>query len=187
MNRNKLIEEHLNIVHWTIHHYIQVNEHIFGFEYDDLYSEGCIHLCKAANTYDESKGKFSSYATSVIKNGLISYCRQILAKQKWQRLLLDEPSNDESITLKDKLISTENYDEILENIDVSNVFNDIKCRYGGITLKGIEALELKMKGYTGNEIAKIYNVKPNHIGAWIFRAVSKLKKDKVILELLVQE
>ena len=44
----KLIEEHLNCVHWVIHHFIHVDPGVCGLEYDDLYQEGCIALWRAA-------------------------------------------------------------------------------------------------------------------------------------------
>ena len=53
-----------------------------------------------------------------------------------------------------------------------------KERYQGVAKCGIEALELKLKGYSGAEIAKMYQVKPNYIAACICRAVKYLKKDK---------
>ena len=38
-----------------------------GIEYDDLYSAGCMGLCKATDAFDPSMGnKFSTYAVPVI-------------------------------------------------------------------------------------------------------------------------
>ena len=42
---------------------------------------------------------------------------------------------------------------------------------------GVEALELKVKGLNGTDIAKLYNVKPNQVGAWISRAAQKIRKE----------
>ena len=47
---------------------------------------------------------------------------------------------------------------------------------------GVEALELKIAGYSGTDIAKLYGVQPNHVGAWISRAAQKLKKDLFLVE-----
>ena len=49
---------------------------------------------------------------------------------------------------------------------------------------GIEALELKVKGFSGAEIAELWGVEQNHVGAWISRAKSKLlKNEQFTLEL----
>ena len=58
----------------------------------------------------------------------------------------------------------------------------VKKEYSGITRKGINAIELKAKGLSGSDIAKIYNVKPNVIGAWISRAVHKLKNNEIFMQ-----
>ena len=41
----------------------------------------------------------------------------------------------------------------------------------------IEAMELKIKGYSGVDIARLYHTKPTHVGAWISRASEKLRED----------
>jgi len=54
--------------------------------------------------------------------------------------------------------------------------------YNGVARLGIEAMELKIKGYSGTDIAKLYGVAPKHVGAWISRATAKLKKDAGLVE-----
>jgi len=39
-------------------------------------------------------------------------------------------------------------------------------------------MELKIKGYSGTEIAALYGAKPNEVGAWISRARRKLLRDE---------
>ena len=50
--QQQLVEKNLTVIHWAIHNFVKINETVFGFEYDDLYGEGCVLLCKAAATYD---------------------------------------------------------------------------------------------------------------------------------------
>ena len=57
-DQKKLAENHLSIVHWIIRENISVNDSIYGFEYDDLYQEGCIWLCHAAASYNAGLAKF---------------------------------------------------------------------------------------------------------------------------------
>ena len=51
-----------------------------------------------------------------------------------------------------------------------------KREYSGVAQLGIEALELKIRGYSGADIARLYHNEPNHVGAWISRAKAKLKR-----------
>ena len=80
-----LVEKNLGVVRFAIHKNIIVNDNLFGFEYDDLYQEGCIWLCKAALSYNEARDvKFATYAEKVVSNGLRTYCRLMCGKQKHQ-------------------------------------------------------------------------------------------------------
>lgn len=67
---------------WAIRESIHVNETIYGFGFDDLYQEGCILLCHAAVTYDAALSQFSTYAKTVVRNGLYSYCRRLCSRQR---------------------------------------------------------------------------------------------------------
>lgn len=179
-----LVEEHLSIIHWAIHHFIKVNESIYGLEYADLYGEGCVLLCKAAITYNSSRGRFASYAQTVVKNGLISYSRIICGKQDRQRLLLDPVCLDNGESFADQLAFEEDWEHIVSGVDADILFRSLKPKYDGITLRGIEAIELKAKGYSGKEIAALFHAPENHVGAWITRAALKLRSDEQVLKLL---
>ena len=65
---------------------------------------------------------------------------------------------------------------------VEQVLEYGKRMYSGVARLGVEALELKIAGYSGTDIAKLYGVQPNHVGAWISRAAQKLKKDLFLVE-----
>lgn len=61
-DRNKLIEENINLVHACAKRFTGR-----GIEYDDLFGAGCIGLIKAADGFDESRGLcFSTYAVPSI-------------------------------------------------------------------------------------------------------------------------
>lgn len=174
-----LVVENLTVIHWAIHHFIKVNETICGFEYEDLYGEGCIWLCKAAATYQEDRGKFSAYAQTVVKNGLLSYCRITCRKHQHQRLLLDAliPEH-ESDTFGDYYAVEDKIEDLISALDADCLLEDVKQRYNGVTKLGIEAIQLKLYGYSGKDIALRYGVPQNHVGAWISRAAEKLQHDK---------
>ena len=53
-----------------------------------------------------------------------------------------------------------------------------RSEYTGVVRLGIEALELKVNGMSGQEIAAMYGVKPNLVGAWISRAAQRLRRNR---------
>lgn len=184
-SNQELIVNNLGLVKGVIYSQIKINETIQGLGYDDLYQVGCMALCHAASTYNESSVPFEAFAKIVVKNKLIDHCRQAL-RQHHGQLYLDNPVNDsDGCTLAERIPDTcSNYFESIEQSGVLSLLNSVKPGYNGITLKGIEAIELKVKGYSGKEIAELYGVKPNHVGAWISRAASKLRCDQRFLAAL---
>lgn len=164
----ELAETHMTCVRWVIRRYIDVHESVRGLGYEDLYQEGCVALCRAAQSYDAEKTQFHSYAISVIRNHLLDYCRRIQAQRQkavvlsFEELHTNEPAHETDNTSR---------------LYVTQALEYGKRTYSGVALLGIEALELKAMGYSGADIARLYGVKPNHVGAWIFRAKQKLKKD----------
>ena len=59
-----------------------------------------------------------------------------------------------------------------------------KERYTGIARRGVEAIELKLRGYDSSEIAEIYGTTINNVNAWISRARSKLRNEPELMESL---
>ncbi len=173
--RDQLIEEHLNCVHWVIGCFIRVNSGVCGLEYDDLYQEGCIALWRATETFDDQQGaQFHSYAISVIRNHLVDYCRKIQS-----RTVPVVSLEDWNAEASKRGAATWDSDSSLY---VEQVLEYSKRTYSGVAKLGVEALELKIVGYNGTDIAKLYGVQPNHVGAWISRATQKLKKDLSLVE-----
>lgn len=173
--RDKLIEDHLNYVHWVIRSFIHVNPAVCGLEYDDLYQEGCIALWRASETFDGQQGaQFHSFAISVIRNHLVDYCRKI---QRQTAPVVSLETWDAEMVRSDGLAWNGE-----DSLFVEQVLEYGKRTYNGVARLGVEALELKIAGYSGTDIAKLYGVQPNHVGAWISRAAQKLKKDLFLVE-----
>ncbi len=172
-----LVAQNLFLVGKTISRYIQTKEHVCGLGYDDLYQEGCVALCRAAATYDGTSAQFSTYATTLIRNHLLDCCR---AAGNRQRLLpslsLDAGDEDGTSVIPEPSVKDDS-DALIDRLDTAALLVDCKRRYTGVARLGIEALELKVNGYSGSDIARLYDVKPNHVGAWISRAVQKMRKD----------
>lgn len=173
----------MTVVQRAIRSHIVVNETIFGFGYEDLYQEGCIWLCKAAAAFQEEKGvKFETYAFKVVTNGLRTYCRLMCNKQKHQctlPLYSDEESGQLSM---DQLLTAECAQDFISEMETLHLLHTLKGQYSKTVQLGIEAIEWKIKGFTGKEIAQMYGVKPNLVGAWISRAACRLKENPEFMQ-----
>lgn len=178
--QRELVESNLSVVQWVIRESIQVNNSIYGFEYEDLYQEGCLWLCHAAMSYNAARSQFSTYAKTVVRNGLLSYCRQICSRQKHiSRLIVGEHGE----LVADDTVLGQRY-EFAVHISDMETLDLLRSRipdYRGVSRLGIEALELKVKGMSISEIARLYDVPPSHVGAWISRSANKLRKDHKFL------
>lgn len=166
MKQKKLVEEHLNIVPYIINKYIKNNEDV-DMNYEDLIQEGNLALCKAAIKYNKSV-KFNTYAEIVVKHELLCYCKKVNRKIK----TVDMPNGND---IEEFLVSDdEEVPQILFNDENLKSIRNVKKEYSGVVLKGIEAIELKMQGLAGVDIAAMYDVKPNHVSAWIAKAKRQL-------------
>lgn len=182
--QQSLVESSLPIVHWAIRENIHVDRDIYGFEYDDLYQEGCICLCHAASTYKAGLAGFPTYAKKVVRNGLVSYCRRMYSHHKHSSRFAISGQEDfpfDSHAPKQPG-SFESQADAIETLDL---LKSVKDRYQGVAKLGVEALELKVKGMDVSEIASLYNVPASHVGAWISRASQKLRKDPGFLSGLI--
>lgn len=168
--RNKIVLENLHVIDLVIRTKIDVKEHIQGLGYEDLYQTGCIALCKAAETF-ENRASFRTYAFVVVKNSLMSYIKSVYEKSKNVEYIEEITEFAEKYDYISEFISDNEYDRLI---------NVIKENSNGVALKGVEAIDLKVKGYSGSEIAKIYGVKPNHVSAWIARTVNNVRRKKLL-------
>ena len=177
---------HGPVVHWVICDYIHVNPTICGLEYSDLFQEGCVWLCKAAATYkDDGRAQFATYAKTVVKNGLLSYCRTICNRGKmFSRLIIGEhgelAADGEALEPQ-----SDAFDAQVSLMETLSLLEASKQDYDGVARLGIEALALKLQGMRVTDIAELYQVPPSHVGAWISRSVAKLRSDPRFLASLL--
>ncbi|WP_289805069.1 sigma-70 family RNA polymerase sigma factor [Faecalibaculum rodentium] len=178
--QQKLVETHLYIVNWVMSESIHVHKNIYGFEYEDLYQEGCIWLCYAATTYNPERSQFSTYAKRIVCNGLFSYCRQMHSRQSYfTYFAVDKQGN--LLANGEPYVLVDDFDIQINMIETFDLLAYAEKKYQGVTKLGIEALKLKLKGMSVSEIAGLYHVPPPHVGAWISRATQKLRKDTPFL------
>ena len=182
-----LVEDALPVARWTVRKYITSNESIVGLSLDDLHQEASLALCKAAATYNDHHAQFNTYAVTVIRNHLLDYCRHIYTRNRnLPALSLDSPCGvDEAsnflTALPDKDDSFE--EDCLSRVWATAFLAQRKAAYSGCAKLGVEALELKvLDGYGVTEIAKLYQSKPNHVGAWISKATQKIREDMTMSE-----
>lgn len=180
--QRSLVEENLFVVKLAIRSAVVVNETIYGFEYDDLFQEGCIWLCKAAVNYRPESGiQFSTFACTVVANGLRTYCRLMCNKQKRFVTIPNYSEPDKKMLSFEEFPAIDEVEYMISEYDTICLLNTLKQQYSGTVLRGIEALEWKVKGYSGTQIAEMYGVKPNLVGAWISRAVRKLEQNSMFI------
>ena len=182
--QQELVEANLSVVHWIIVRHIHVNNASYGFEYEDLYQEGCIWLCNAAATYDMTRSKFTTYAKKVVYNGLIAYCRDMYKRQSRQCYLSIGEQGELLLDGKPLMDESEDLEERISRLEIVSLLESRRVFYRGVARKGIDALVLKVKGMSISEIAALYGVKPSHVGAWISRSSEKLRHDPVFLNSL---
>ncbi len=180
-SQQALVEENLQLVHWTLRRSVDVNENVCGMGYDDLFQEGCEALCYAAVSYDAHAGtQFSTYAGTVIRNHLLDHCRALQAKRR-NALVISLDDCEENGQTRERLISYDDTDWQMDKLCLTQLLEYGRRTYSGTARLGIEAMELKISGYTGADIARLYGVKPNLVGAWISRAAEKLRKDATLI------
>lgn len=184
--QRELAAQNLAVVHWVIRDYIHVNPTVCGLEYNDLFQEGCFWLCKAAASYQEDKHtQFATYAKKVIRNGLLSYCRKVCGqKNRCSRLVIGEhgelAADGEALERKNN-----EFDSKLSMVETLALLDASKKDYDGVSRLGIEALALKIQGMRVTDIAELYQVPPSYVGAWISRALSKLRSNPHFMESLL--
>ena len=142
-----LVENNLSVVHWVIVNSIHVNPCIYGMSYEDLYQEGCIWLCRAAVTYNAAKALFSTYAKKVVRNGLISYCRRQCDKEK-HYVHLEVGENGELLMGEADSSAMDSFTARISQIETLDLLESRKTAYQGVARLGIEALVLKIRGYS---------------------------------------
>lgn len=180
-----LVEQHMDLVGWVIYRHIRTNEGVYGLGRDDLSQEGALALCRAAATYNGTSAQFSTYAAAVIRNHFLDCCKAANTQQKHLCSLPvgsgfaddEHPPSIPEPSVEDKT------DSLIDQIDMTALLAHYKRECSGVAQLGIEALELKIRGYSGADIARLYHTEPNHVGAWISRAKAKLKKDGALRHL----
>jgi len=171
--RKHLVEQHMPLIRWVILSGFSYNDSVVGLELEDLLQEGAVALCHAAATYHEGKTAFSTYAVKVIRNHLLSYCREI-GRKSTKDLSYEKTCQENDFTGDDCTFEQ----ECISRLCASEILDRRKSIYHGAAKRGLGALELKaLDGYGITDIAQLYHEKPNLVGAWISKATKQMRND----------
>lgn len=132
-----------------------------GYTREDLFQIGCIGLCKAAAT--DKGGCFSTYAYRLIWNEICTALIQTTrrsAEQPMELPVLEIQGANGEFT------STLELEDLLERGERTAK---------GVSKKGIQALRLRLKGYSTREIGACLGAPDNYVTAWEAKARSYLR------------
>lgn len=129
---------------------------------EDLFQIGCIGLCKAAAT--DKDGCFSTYAYRLIWNeictALISATRKASGEHPMELPILEIQGAQE------KFASTLELEDLLERGERAAT---------GVVKKGIQAMRLRVNGYSTREIGARLAAPDNYVTAWEAKARKYLR------------
>ena len=138
------VEDHLALVEQVLRRSIKTNETVDGMGHDDLYQEGCIALCRASVSYREEMGAFPAYARTVIRNYLLDRCREIQSARKNLPLLSLDAFAEMGAP---EPISPFHTEDLISDVSSDALLSHFRNRYHGTARLGIEAMELRVRGY----------------------------------------
>lgn len=137
--KKQLIEENMNLV------YSVVSKEYPTYLYDeDIIQSGMLGLCKAADSWDESKSKFSTYAWRCIRNEINN--EFISRKSHSKNISLDTKFGEDG-TLEDTLIGED---------DVA--FLDDGTFYNQLPQQEQDIMRMDAMGFSTEEIATQLNM-----------------------------
>ena len=172
MDRNKLIEDNLPLVYFVILKKCGING--YDDRFDDLFQCGCIGLILAADAYDESKEKFSTFACKCIYNELVRYFRQEKKYHSIPTVSLSKViygHEDGVLTIEDT-ISYEDDTRVFDDTEIKIIdeFNKMDFPHKDIYLDRLKGMKLK-------EIAEKYHVTHQYVG-WLILKIEDMLRNK---------
>ena len=176
---NKLIMDHLDLVDVIIRTRFSFRSTNVLMSYEDLQAVGREALCRAAVCFRPELGRFATFADRCIYHAIVDHCKHENLRYRVAAIDSDEETKDEII--EEATSCQMDDDDRLGSIVVEQVLAEIKEKYSGVARRGVEAIELKLLGFSTADIAKKYGTNIKNVNAWIARAKSKLQKEEQIL------
>ena len=154
------IENHLGLVKSIAAKFVRK-----GFDFDDLYGIGCVALLEAGNSYDSTKGSFSTWATKIIQQSILDNFRKIKKEKQINfvnfendvldskkkefpnellTVLLQEDKNESKIEKENKKILL---DHFIHNKSWADIGRKLNLTRERVRQKGFEAIQNIRKKY----------------------------------------
>ncbi len=171
MTNEEMFEQNMRLAYKLANKYL-VN---YAYEIEDIRQMALIGLWKAVLVYDSQKGKFSTFAVSVILNEINHYLKKI--KKEYQELSLSTIVFD-NVTLEDTIQDSRNDIEDLEDNIERQKINKIKNE----ELKKMKEIHQEIyfcleKGMNQTETAKMFNLSQAEISRIQKRLIERVKKE----------
>ena len=178
-----LLEKYKSMVEAKANHYYSYAK-TKGYELNDLIQEGMIGLNQAINDFKEQKNvKFITFASVCIERQLLTFIRDI-NRQKHKvlndSLSIDSTNDNKGRPLLDILFDPKNLnpeDSFVNEEEQEELINSIKQI---LTDKEFEVFELRIKGFTYQEIASLLNISKKSVDGTIGRIKNKINNIKKI-------
>ena len=153
-----------------------------GYDINDLIQEGMIGLSQAINDFKEQKNvKFSSFASICIERQMLTFIRDV-TRQKHKllndSLSIDSDTDNRGIPLKDSISDDKNTnpeDSFISEVEEKKLLEKVREK---LTDKEYEVFELRLHGFTYQEMAMLLNTTEKAIGGTIRRIKDKIEKIK---------
>ena len=153
-----------------------------GYDISDLIQEGMIGLSRAINDYKEQKNiKFSSFANVCIERQMLTFIRDI-TRQKHKllndSLSIDSDTDNRGVPLKDSISDDRNSnpeDSFIRDVEEKNLFDRVRSI---LSDREYEVFELRLNGFTYQEISMLLNVTEKSVGGTVRRIKDKISKLK---------
>ncbi len=156
------VEANMGLVNKVIQDCVHTPDKGCIYDYDDLFQIGCIGLCKAAQTDRPGhKSAFSTYAYRLIRNEI--YTQLEYATRRGRELATD-PEGLPCAILDVDLGEQDACEELMRLLDRAEM------TAAGTTAKGLQAIRMRIDGFSCREIGEHFGSPANHVTAWIAKA-----------------
>lgn len=164
MNKEKLIEDNMNLVYFLVHKYFPK----YGFD-EDVVQEGMLGLTKAADNWDAERSKFSGYASHYI----IGYILKYLRKQNKHKGLLSLDTLYVDGEFNKKMALEEITPDVNADADFEMLFDEEFI--DKLTPVDQTIIKMSRDGYNRESIAKV----TNYCNDTITKRRNKIKREWV--------
>lgn len=165
--QRRMVEENLPLVTFVMNEHIQ---YVRQDEWDDVFQEGAIGLCRAAALFSPEQGvKFTSFAVPCIVNAIYAYLRKKTSKKMrfyMEALRLEDFSCDErseKLTIGGTLDSGHNVESEFACIDLMDFIRN------GLSMRETDIVFMLLDGKRQIDIAERFGISQSGVSRIISR------------------